>query len=314
MSDAARIAFAVGTGRCGTYMAYELLRRDPAIAASHERNVLAECFHRYCTWYGLPVDEEAFVGTKRAEIEADLRDHRLSFEASAPLSFSVPTLHRAFGAKFILFVRNPVDVINSYLSKDWFVEDIHWREHDRAPGFHPGHAEPHHSFGRLMPMGAQYPDWSRLGRIGKLAWTWATVNRGVAAAFARLPPGQSMVIRLEDFDFVAYQRMMDFLACEPRLDRPGFEQITGSRPNARRNKPTLAQWTARDAEECLAQAAAAAREFGYTLDLSGAGQPGPGRDPAQRSGGERANLWSRLRRSVGSAARGFRHEWQKTQT
>lgn len=312
MTGRPRVAFALGTGRCGTFMVYELLRRDPGVAASHERNVLAECFHRYCTWYGLPVDEQAFISTKAAEIEADLRGHELSFEASAPLSFSVPTLHRAFGAKFMLFVRNPVDVVNSYLSKHWFVEEIHWGDHARAPGYHPQHVEPHHSFGRIMPMGAAYEPWSRLGRIGKLAWTWATVNRAVREALRALPEGQSMIIRLEDFDFDAYRRMTAFLGREPRLERTAFEALMGSRPNTRQDKPTILQWSARDVAEFRDQIGSAAEEFGYHLDLSDAGQGECGPTPGRSQNGVRGwrGFPGKVRRGLRAAVRSFRSEWQ----
>lgn len=310
-----RVAFAVGTGRCGTYMAYELLRHDPAVAASHERSVMAECFHRYCAWYGLPVDEQAFIRTKADEIQADLQGHRFSFEASAPLSFSVPTLHRAFGARFVLFVRNPVDVINSYLSKGWFREDIHWGDHDLAPGYHPQHQYPHHSFGRLMPKGADYQVWSQLGGVGKLAWTWAVVNRTVAEAFGRLPSAQSMTVRLEDFDFEAYRRLVDFLGYETCLDKSRFEAITGSRPNSRKNKPAVSQWSAQDVDEFLGQIGTAAADFGYDIDLSAAGKgKGVGASTSSQPGNRSsAGVYHQVRRSLGVAVKSFRREWQRPQ-
>lgn len=308
-----KVAFAVGTGRCGTYMAYELLRHDPAVAASHERGVMAECFHRYCAWYDLPVDEQAFVRTKADEIQADLQEHRFSFEASAPLSFSVPTLHRAFGARFVLFVRNPVDVINSYLSKGWFREDIHWADHDLAPGYHPQHQYPHHSFGRLMPKGREYQAWSQLGAAGKLAWTWAVVNRTVADAFSSLPEGQSLVVRLEDFDFDAYRRLTGFLGYDAFLDRSRFEAITGSRPNSRKNKPAVSQWSARDVDEFLGQIGTAAADFGYEIDLSAAGKgKGVGASASPRQGDRGSTgLYKRVRRSLGAAVKSFGREWQR---
>lgn len=308
MTTEGRVAFAVGTGRCGTYMAYELLRRNPAVAASHERSVFAECFHRYCVWYGLPVDDEAFIRTKAGEIAADLQTHRYSFEASAPLSFSIPVLHRAFAAKFVLFVRDPIDVVNSYLSKGWFVEDIEWRDRNCAPGYHPWHQQPHHSFGRLMPLGAAYAEWSGMGRIGKLAWTWATVNRAVVNAFSALPAGQSMIFRLEDFDYEAYRRMTAFLGYELHLGRAEFEAVTGSRPNARRNKPTVGDWSRRDAEEFLAQAGDAASEFDYVFDLADAGK---GNNQAGAPRQRIPSLPVRFRRGMSGAIAEFKRQWQR---
>jgi hypothetical protein len=302
MSFAGKVAYAVGTGRCGTYMVYQLLKRDPGVAASHERDVFTECFHRYCAWYGLPVDEAAFLATKRAEIEGDLATRALSFEASAPLSFSIPVLHRAFGARFVLFVRNPVDVVNSYLSKRWFQEEIHWDDTTRAPGYHPEHEHPHHSFGRLMPMGAGYEAWRGMGRVGKLAWTWATVNRVVLDAFRALPAADTLTLRLENFDYAAYQRLAGFLGRPTVLEERGFLDLVGSRPNARPNKPSLAHWTAADAAQFLAQAGDLAAELGYVVDVSAAGS-GAGVAPAPRPA---KPYLRRLRRGVREAVAAFR--------
>jgi hypothetical protein len=310
MKFSGKVAFALGTGRCGTYMAYEILRRDPAVAASHERNVFAECFHRYCTWYGLPVDDRAFVETKIAEIEADLADHVLSFEASAPLSFSIPVLYREFGARFVLFVRNPVDVVNSYLSKGWFEEEIYWQDHEKAPGYHSAHEQPHHFFGRLMPRGETYGSWRDLGRIGKLAWTWATVNRTIAQNFRELPSGTTMTIRLEDFDYECYRSLTAFLGRPAVLDRPGFEEIVGSRPNTRRNKPTVAQWSARDVAEFRQEIGTAAEEFGYEVNLTGAGRQS-GAVLSMHGGKARRTLRRRVARGLRGAMAAFRAEFSK---
>lgn len=297
------VAFAVGTGRCGTYLAYELMRRDLGAASSHERNVLAECFHRYCTWYGLPVDEAAFIAAKRREIEADLEAHDLSFEASAPLSFSVSTLHRAFGARFVLLVRHPVDVVNSYLSKGWFAEEIHWADKSLAPGFHSEHKHAHHSFGRLMPAGPALEAWHTMGRVGKLAWTWATVNRAVASAFRSLPAADTLTLRIEEFDFDAYRRLAEFLGRAAVLDEAAFARLAGSRPNTRAHKPSIASWSTTDVAEFRTQAEVAAGEFGYSIDLTTAGTSVDGWHLAARSSDR---YMTRLRRGVRGAVAAFR--------
>jgi hypothetical protein len=309
MRYAGKVAFALGTGRCGTYLAHELMKRDVSVASSHERSILSAAFHRYCVWYGLPVDDEAFIRTKAAEIDADLARRQLSFEASAPLSLSVPLLYREFDARFVLFVRNPVDVVNSYLSKGWFKEEIYWRDDGRAPGYHPAHEHPHHSFGRLMPMGDEFAAWARLGRIGKLAWTWAMVNRRISKDFGALPPSHTMTVRLEDFDYGAYQRLTGFLGRAPALDRQAFDSLTRSRPNRREHKPTVAQWSARDATEFTEQIGTAAVEFGYEPDLSLAGtahgldsaMSPPSQTDARRKSAQRA---ARALRSAIAAFRG----------
>ena len=87
-----RVGFAVGTGRCGTKFMAQVVGMESRVASSHERNVLNESFHRYCKWYGLPVDHEGFLRAKESEIKEDLQKNIFSFEASAQLSSSIHEL------------------------------------------------------------------------------------------------------------------------------------------------------------------------------------------------------------------------------
>ena len=43
-----RVAFCVGTGRCGTTFLAEVAGREPGVAASHERLRLGATFHMFC--------------------------------------------------------------------------------------------------------------------------------------------------------------------------------------------------------------------------------------------------------------------------
>jgi hypothetical protein len=205
-----RVGFAVGTGRCGTRFLQEVMTREPGVASTHERNPLVENFHRYCQWYRLPVDEEAFVATKQKEIAADLKSRDFSFEASAPLSLSIETLYQAFGARFVLLVRSPERVINSYISKGWYAADYWRRDPSLAPGFQAELPSKHHSFSRIVPSGAEYEEWCRMGRVGKLAWYWNALNRAVLDQFERIPESHRLVVRLEDLSYDRYRELIGF--------------------------------------------------------------------------------------------------------
>lgn len=111
---AGRVTFAEGTGRCGTYFLQQVMEREVRVAASHERGVLNQAFRRYCQWYRLLVDPEGFLNKKEREIREDLAENSFSFEASSYLSLSIQELCGRLGAKFILLIRRPDRVVNSY--------------------------------------------------------------------------------------------------------------------------------------------------------------------------------------------------------
>ena len=300
-----KVGFVVGTGRCGTYLACKLMSLEREIAACHERSVFAECFHRYCKWYGVDVDDAVFIQHKKSEIDADLERHQFSFEASAPLSLSIHELYKAFDAYFVLLVRSPERVINSYMPKGWYREDISWTRHDSAPGYQPGFLHHHHLFGRIMPYGEDYKAWGNLGRIGKLAWFWSTLNTAVIRAFEALPADRALVLRLEDFDYASYVKMLAFYGLASTIPTLEFKSIAASRPNNREALVTTGDWTARDIEEFEKQIGPIAGKLGYLQRFSDYPPEAPSGKLATGKAEPTLPLVKRLNRSFRRAARSF---------
>ncbi|MGJ8642153.1 MAG: hypothetical protein ACSHX9_01995 [Luteolibacter sp.] len=259
-----RISFTVGTGRCGTTFLYRLLDREKKVAASHERNPLLETFHRFAKWHGLPIDDEGFHESKAREIAIDLQSNQFSAEASAYLSFSIRELHERFGARFVLLVRNPEDVIRSYLAKGWYDRPVSYRDRSLVPGYQECEHF-HHFLGRPIPQGEEFEEWNQLTRAGKLAWFWATVNRSVVEKFDQLPPDTTRVQKLEYLDFETYLDLGRFLGFESEISRRTFERMVRGKPNKSRIPIARRDWTPLERSEISKQACDTATSFGYSL-------------------------------------------------
>lgn len=264
-----RTAFAVGTGRCGTSFVYKLLTHEGGIASFHEKNIFAECFHRYAQWYELPVDARAFLQTKQADIAQALTHSEFYFEASAPLSHSVDALYEAFGSRFILFIRDPIKVVDSYLKKGWYELPIELDDFHKAPGYNPNHLQSHHTFSRIAPRGEHFGDWDRMGRPGKLGWFWSVANQTILDSFDRIPRENSLVVRLEDYTYDSYLEMLNFLARKSSMDRNTFESIVRSKPNRSPEKVKAYEWSEGDWSEFVSQVEVLATRFNYRLDKPG---------------------------------------------
>jgi hypothetical protein len=256
--------FAIGTGRCGTQFLAKVMDGEAGVASSHERNPLNETFHRYCQWYNLPVDEEGFLQAKALEIASDLEKNALSFEASAHLSLSVLSLFRRFDAKFILLVRRPDLVVNSYVSKGWFTAPLIQADPYLATGYQQGEHF-HHFLGRIAPRGGEFVRWNRLTQVGKLGWYWSALNREVLTQLEQIPDTNSMVLKLEDLDFDAYLRLTQFAGFATSLTRERFEQIRQDRPNKNKLGPpaTTKAWSELEAKEFEQNVADLAEQLGY---------------------------------------------------
>jgi len=298
-----RVAFAIGTGRCGTHFIAKIFEHEPAVAATHERYPMAETLERYRTWYELPIDGEGFVERMRRGIDEDLASHRVSFEASAYLSLSVRTLHERFGARFILMVRRPDRVVNSLWGKGWYEQPFIQGDPDLALGYQDG-LRPHHTFSRIAPRGAEFERWRQMTRIGRLAWFWAALNRAVLAQFDGLPGTAWRVVRLEDIDYDTYRDLARFIGIEPTLERAAYDAMVRSKPGKRQRSHRVGDWTARDRAEFEAQVGPLAEQLGYSYDttaLAAAEPPLP--PPASEPPSARPSVGQRARQVLGCLKR-----------
>jgi len=287
--------FAVGTGRSGTHFAARLLEREPAVAAHHERAPLADSFHRYCVWNRLAVDDAGFVANKAAGIAADRALGKLSFEASPYLSLSIPVLHAAFGARFVLLVRRPDHVVSSFLAKGWYA-DAPVRRDARLPlGYQAAPARPHHPFARLAAFGEDGERWARLSRVGKLAYFWRRLNEAALRDLSALPESAKRVQALERFDHAAYAELADFVGFVPTLARETFTRLAEERPGTRGNAADTSAWNDAEAAEFEAEVEPLAQMLGYEWRVSALRRE-PAREPRVPS------LIARLRTLLGGRA------------
>lgn len=257
-----KVGFALGTGRCGTKFMAKVIDLEPDVASVHERNALNETFHRYCKWYSLPVDHEGFLQTKAAEIQQDLQCNLFSFEASAYLSLSILELYDRFKAKFILLVRSPEQVVNSYVRKGWYDKPVQRANPNLVPSYQESR-DFHHFLGRIMPNGEKFQQWNQMSRVGKLAWYWNALNAKVLEQFEGIPTTHWRVEKLENLSYSRYGEIADFLGFESQVSQATYEQLAQSRPNAKTKIPTIAAWSPTEIREFETEVAPIASKLGY---------------------------------------------------
>jgi len=260
-----RVGFSVGTGRCGTKFIAKIVALETNVASSHERNPLNEAFHRYCKWYKLPVDNEGFLLTKQHEIEQDLKHKYFSFESSAHLSFSIKELFERFQARFILLVRRPDKVVNSYLHKGWYNREYVTSNPDLAPGYQ-GYKF-HHFLGRIAPQGNEFYQWNRLSRVGKLAWYWNALNSRVLEQFDKIPESHYRIVKLEELTYEKYLELSEFMGYESSIGSETYQEIAQRRPNAYLNPPSFTDWSSAEVAEFESHVAPAAEKLDYPYKI-----------------------------------------------
>ena len=261
----APVAFAVGTGRCGTKCLAELMGAIDKVASFHELDPLNETFHRFSKWYDLPIDDEGFLVQKRQEVEMLAGAEDLFFESSAYLSLSIDTLFQEFDSRFVLMVRHPEAVANSYKRKGWYEKSVFSSNEDLIPGYQP-QKQFHHYLGRTLPKDMSVQNWNTLSVVGRLGWYWSTLNNMVLMALERLPADRYKVQKLEDLNYDSFCELSAFLGATHHIDPERFDEICDSRPNSFSDLPKTKNWTEKERQEFLTFTNELANFFDYSLD------------------------------------------------
>jgi hypothetical protein len=261
------VTFAVGTGRCGTNFLHKVLKGEPGTASHHERSAFNDTFHRYCKWYDLPVDNAGFLEVKRAGIAEDLEANERSFESSAFLSLSIQELYEAFDAKFVLLVRAPEKVVNSYIKKGWYRDYVFQDDPDKIPSYQPDMKEFHHFLGRTLPRGEEYERWKNYSRVGKLAWYWETLNARVLQQFEHIPESHKRIEKIEELDFGRFEKLCEFIGFKPKIRKTSYDSIVESKPNRIGRVKRLDDWNDAQIAEFQDEVADMANHFGYGINL-----------------------------------------------
>jgi hypothetical protein len=132
-----------------------------------------------------------------------------------------------------------------------------------------------------MPQGDEFDRWSRLTRVGKIAWFWSALNGAMLDQASRLPPDAAMLQKLEDLDFPAYRRLMDFLGAPANLTEADYAGVRRRRPNASSVERGPRDWSDAERSEFESEVRVMAERLGYewrverlTLQSSSHGPPG----------------------------------------
>ncbi|HDS05808.1 MAG TPA: hypothetical protein ENN95_02080 [Deltaproteobacteria bacterium] len=262
-----KVVFAVGTGRCGASFLKQLLSAEKNVASSDERSPLSDTFHRYCKWYGIPVDDAGFLHHKAKEIIKDFKTKAISFESSSYLSLSVEELYSCFDASFILMVRDPLSVAESYYRKGYYAHP-YIRNNPSLPPTYQESQHFHHFLGRIVPSGSEYMSWLEMSRIVKIGWFWNAVNDMVLKQFSRIPFEKTMIVRLEDFDYGQYQKIAKWIDFKTEVKEREFLRISKKHVNTNKDKDTSEIiWTENDYNDFARVVKAMSEKLGYSCDV-----------------------------------------------
>lgn len=254
-----------GTGRCGTKFISLLFGEEQNVDAFHDPNPFNLAFHRYAKWNNLPIDDFGFLHLIEQKLQISASKGNFCFISSAHLAFSLKELSDHFRCKFLILIRHPRDVVNSYLTKGYFETNYIRKDVNKALGYQDLD-EIHHFLGRTVPNGNDYYHWENLTRVGKIAWTWNAINKQIIRQLNDFPEENYVIQKLEELDFQNYTNIAEFFGIKPELTKLRFRTIARTKPN-RQNRvytdPLL--WNERELNEYRDEVKEMAIYFNYEL-------------------------------------------------
>lgn len=196
--------FITGTGRCGTMLLSQVLSEGTNTHCNHEHSIqtltMKDAFYSG-DYSRLHADSLATLGQLVGEHGSAGRSYG---ECSSHLFPIVPELARQFGSRvrLALIVRRPDTFVGSALARGFF---------------DPSHPRPCEHV-RPSPATAMGANWAGCSPFEKNLWYWNLVNSTVLDAFAKLPPQQTTIIRMEDVGIEEVRRLFTFFGLT------GFEE------------------------------------------------------------------------------------------
>lgn len=235
-----RLVLGTLPSRSGTKWLCDIFSAHANATGTPERNFEAAAFYRYIKYNKLPVDTAGIIAAIKHGIIRDWKKADVALVFSPHFSHGLEELYDALGPERIIFaINDPEFTVQSMYNKGIFSQRYARNDPTLANGYQPALAGSWSQiFGRLVPVGGEYEQWSGLTPIGKLAWWGNMVTMEINRQLSRLPAGVMDVFDLAaaDQNYTWYLSLAKDYRLAPVLSERAFLRIKGKRFKASENR------------------------------------------------------------------------------
>jgi hypothetical protein len=240
-SETDKPIFVSGTGRSGTHFLAEVFGMHKDVYAVHLDDVghpVGDAFQLFQKWHAPTVCNLSFLNSRGFLIQTSRNLGKRYFEANPLIAFSFSDLMNSFKGYGVIVVRSPRQVVESHFRKGWYEQGV--SDFRKAQQFDYSCERPGHFFSRFTPKNSdEYSRWSKLTRLGKIAWMYAETYNSILEQLSKLDKETWRVISLERFEFAELQQLSNFLEVPPAINRPKFDQLRKRRPGKGKQSSVL---------------------------------------------------------------------------
>ena len=217
--------FVTGSGQCGETFLFNLFKSHNKIKASDESRPLIHSYYKFAKYNDMNIDEAPLINQLSTVIENSKKNNKIAFECSSFLALHTLPLYKKFDSKFIILLRNPLDVSHSLKKKGWYKERYIKDDPKKIIGYQgvaTSFYNKHHNFCRLSPKGKYFMKWNILDQILKIKWYWNEIYTKIFHDLKKIPKKNYKILRIEDLDYNKYLELSKWIGVKPLVSRLFF--------------------------------------------------------------------------------------------
>lgn len=220
-----------GAGRSGQNWFSKIFNSHKNWIGTCERFADYEAFYRYISFYNLPIDRQNFFNLIELSSKKDMAEYQNTFICSPYFGFGVEELQKKLKPNYLIFnIRNPIESIQSLYQKGWYLNSDHFLI--KSPSINIANSL-YRSFSRIIPKDEYLNEWSKLTRIGKITWFWATINKAIFNDLNKIKDVKKLILKLEDinqnYDF--YEKLSEKFNFIQKMSKKKFENVLNKSSN-----------------------------------------------------------------------------------
>ena len=217
--------FVTGSGQCGETFLFNLFKSHNKIKAKDESHPLIHSYYKFAKYNDMNIDEAPLINQLSKVIKSSKKVNKIAFEASSFLALHTHPIYKKFNSKFIILLRNPLDVSYSLKKKGWYKTRYVKDDPNKIIGYQgvaTSFHNKHHNFCRLSPKGKYFSKWNNLDQILKIKWYWNEIYTEIFHDLKKIPKKNYKIFRIEDFDYNKYLELSKWMDVKPLVSRLFF--------------------------------------------------------------------------------------------
>ena len=214
--------FITGSGQCGETFVLNLFSKNNKILAKDESRPFLHSYYKFLKFNKLNVDDAPLLNQIGKSIKKTNSKGKIYLVSSSFLALLTSDIIKKFKSKFLILLRNPIDVAYSLKKKGWYELKYIKGSKNKIIGYQ-GLAtnvhNKHHNFCRLSPRDNYFYEWNKLDQLTKIKWYWDTIYKNIFLDLKKMPNRDYKIVKIEDIDYEKYKDIAKWIGVKPTLNK-----------------------------------------------------------------------------------------------